>query len=68
MIIGGNCEANCCRCGKRVDVDGAQFCDACWYPGINEDWRRYRDLVAEGYTRFQAKIMAGLADPPGDRE
>jgi hypothetical protein len=24
---------------------------------------RFDDLCAEGYTRYQARIMAGLADP-----
>lgn len=28
-----------------------------------EDAQNYLDLLDEGYTRYQAKIMAGLADP-----
>tara|TARA_R100001369_G_scaffold91313_1_gene132284 strand:- start:319 stop:462 length:144 start_codon:yes stop_codon:yes gene_type:complete len=28
-----------------------------------EDAHRYLDLIEEGYTRYQAAIMAGLADP-----
>ena len=28
-----------------------------------ESAHRYLDLVEEGYTRYQAVIMAGLADP-----
>lgn len=28
-----------------------------------EDAQNYLDLLEEGYTRYEAKIMAGLADP-----
>ena len=63
-LIGENDRGLCYRCRKPVQVHGCQFCKDCYYPHINEDWRRYSDLVEEGYPKFQAKIMAGLADPP----
>lgn len=28
-----------------------------------EDAQRYLDLLEEGYSRYQAKLMAGLCDP-----
>ena len=28
-----------------------------------EDAQNYLDLLDEGYTRYEAKLMAGLADP-----
>ena len=31
-----------------------------------EDAQNYLDLLDEGYTRYQAKIMAGIADPDSD--
>jgi len=61
-LLGANNEGNCYQCRKPVQVYGCQFCKDCYYPGINEDWRYYSDLVAEGHMAFRAKIMAGLAD------
>jgi hypothetical protein len=29
-----------------------------------EDAQKYLDFKAEGYSSFQAKLMAGLSDPP----
>lgn len=31
-----------------------------------EDYRRYRDYLDEGYSRHQARVMAGLCDAEGD--
>lgn len=59
-------HGNCLRCRKPVQVFGSRWCQVCWYPGIDEDWQRYRDLLEEGYPRHQALVMAGLADPSGD--
>jgi hypothetical protein len=56
----------CYKCRKPAEVHGSRWCASCWYPSIDEDWQRYKYLVEEGYTRYQAKIMAGLADPDED--
>lgn len=32
-----------------------------------DDAQRYIDLRDEGYTSYQAALMAGLADPPEER-
>lgn len=63
-----NFLGNCKKCRREVQVFGSRWCKVCYYPGIDEDWQRYRDLVEEGYPRHQARLMAGLADPPGDAE
>lgn len=57
-------QYKCLLCNNnKVSVYGARFCEDCYYPSIDDDWQKYEDLIAEGYTRYQAKIMAGLADP-----
>ena len=54
----------CYKCKKnRTQVYGARFCPDCYYPGLDDDWNRFEDLVAEGHTTYQAKVMAGLQDP-----
>ncbi|AJX59693.1 hypothetical protein [Burkholderia pseudomallei] len=53
----------CRRCRKETDVFGSSWCAGCYYPGIDADWQRYLDLVEEGYSRYQARVMAGLSDP-----
>lgn len=53
----------CRRCRKETQVFGSSWCEDCYYPGIDRDYQRFDDLCAEGYTRHQARIMAGLADP-----
>ena len=62
-MIGENEKSLCYQCGLPVQVFGCQFCEKCYYPGINEDWRYFSDLVAEGHPVFKAKVMAGIADP-----
>lgn len=52
----------CRRCHKDTEPN-ISFCSACYYPGIEADWQCYRDLIEEGYPRYQALVMAGLADP-----
>jgi hypothetical protein len=53
----------CRHCGKETDVFGSSFCAEHYEPWITEMYDRFDDLCAEGYTRYQARIMAGLADP-----
>lgn len=54
---------NCKTCGSMsFELDEGDC------PDCAEDWRYYRDLVEEGYPRYQAKIMAGLADPGEESE
>ncbi|WP_144106875.1 hypothetical protein [Paraburkholderia sp. BCC1886] len=44
-------------------VDDSGICCNCWYPSILDDQKRYRDLLEEGYSRYQAAVMSGLTDP-----
>lgn len=55
-------------CGKRTEVFGSRWCATCWYPGIDEDYERYRALRAEGYGVWQAKLMVGWADPKEEND
>lgn len=56
-------NGNCVKCRKPCQVFGCRWCANCYYPGIDRDYERYRDLLEEGYTRYQAKLMAGWGDP-----
>ena len=38
------------------------------YLGIHFDYQRYRDLREEGYSDYQARVMAGFADPDEAKE
>ncbi|WP_250865636.1 hypothetical protein [Caballeronia sp. INSB1] len=56
----------CQKCGKETQVFGSRWCADCHYPGIDQDWQRFQDLPEEGYSRYQGRIMAGLAAPAED--
>jgi len=49
-------------CGRYAYV-GVRWCPECYYPGIDEDFQRYQDLRADGYSAYQARVMSGLSDP-----
>lgn len=51
------------RCGNEADVSGSRFCGEHDQDWIREMYQRFDDLCAEGYTRYQASLMAGLSDP-----
>jgi len=53
----------CAEHAKDKGVNGSGFCEKCYYPGIEEIYQRYRDLKEEGYTTYQAQLMAGMIDP-----
>jgi hypothetical protein len=53
----------CLKCRKETQVFGSRWCAECHYPSIDQDWKRFEMLVEEGYPRYQALLMAGLADP-----
>ncbi|MGT2505696.1 hypothetical protein [Cupriavidus basilensis] len=57
-------HGHCYKCREEVQVYGSRWCADCHYPGIDDDYGRYQDLLEEGYTRYQAKLMVGWADPP----
>jgi hypothetical protein len=44
-------------------VDDSGFCENCWYPTVVQDHAKYHELIAEGYSRTQAALLSGLADP-----
>ncbi|HEY0288536.1 MAG TPA: hypothetical protein VGC62_16255 [Pseudomonas sp.] len=51
-----------CRTALHEDERTDRLCGECSYLAV--DYRRYDELRAEGYMPYQAKLMAGLADPP----
>jgi hypothetical protein len=53
----------CRKCRCETQVFGSSWCQDCYYPGIDRDYQRFDALIEEGYPRYQARIMAGLADP-----
>lgn len=51
-------------------VNDSGFCEACWYPNINEDYDNFKYLKEEGYSREAAGIISGIFDPveePNDK-
>lgn len=55
-------------CNRTPEVFGSMWCSQCYYPGIHFDYQRYRDLREEGYSDYQARVMAGFADPDEAKE
>jgi hypothetical protein len=53
----------CRHCKQETEVFGSSFCSEHCQPWITEMYQRFDDLLEEGYPRYQARIMAGLADP-----
>ncbi|MGK0272151.1 MAG: hypothetical protein ACI88H_002817 [Cocleimonas sp.] len=52
-------NGNCNKCRGGVDVYGSRFCADCYYPGIDDDWNEYQDLIADGHPRNQAAVLSG---------
>jgi hypothetical protein len=62
------CKANRGKHGcQEIVTDGgvedSGFCGNCWYPTIAEDHEKFHQLIKDGYSRTQAALMSGLADP-----
>lgn len=54
------------RCRNLIEEPGyigSGFCQSCYYPEIEADHKRYRDMKAEGHPHMQAAMDAGLIDP-----
>jgi len=66
--MSGNEHGTCLKCRRDVQVFGSRWCKGCWYPGIDDTYARYRDMIEEGYTRYQAGVMSGWRDPDEARE
>jgi len=49
----------CLKCKKPVQAYGCRFCDACYYPGIDEEYNEYQALMAEGYRHEDAAVRSG---------
>lgn len=47
---------------KDNGVEGAGFCEDCWYPGIGDRYDTYRAFVKDGFSNYEAAIRAGLGD------
>ncbi|WP_339425257.1 hypothetical protein [Pseudomonas proteolytica] len=61
-------SGTCRHCGVELLADGeeSRLCnECCWFAA---DYRRYDKLRAEGHGVYQAKLMAGLIDPPDPDE
>ena len=56
----------CRKCRRRDAIVESLWCSTCDYPGIDEDYQRFRDLREEGYSAHQSLLMVGWADPPED--
>ncbi|MEZ0147977.1 MAG: hypothetical protein AB9Q19_01455 [Candidatus Reddybacter sp.] len=37
-----------------------EYCNACWYPGIDEDYQEFIALLDEGHARHAAYVLSGL--------
>lgn len=55
-------------CGKVTEVFGSAWCADCWYPGIDDDYQRYRAYREDGYGVYESIVMVGWADPCGGEE
>ncbi len=47
---------NCNSCNKQSPT---AFCEQCHYPGIEDDYQTYLDLLDEGHSRHQAAVLSG---------
>lgn len=39
------------------------FCERCYYPGIEEEYARYRLYREEGRSSYEASLLVGWSDP-----
>ncbi len=45
---------------QNKGVNSSGFCETCWYPSIEEDYKAYQELRKEGYTRDEAAMTVGI--------
>ncbi len=49
----------CAKCGKPTEVYGSKWCSTCHYPGIDEDYARFQDLLDDGHRYIDAAVSSG---------
>jgi len=51
-------ESSDCRVCKNPTRE--EYCNVCWYPGIEDDYQEFIALLDEGHTRHAAGVLSGL--------
>lgn len=52
-------DKDCLKCTQPVPDVGSRWCGNCWYPGIDDDYQEYIDLLEDGHSRNQAAVLSG---------
>jgi len=52
------CEENkvCQRCKKPSTL---KWCNNCWYPSIDDDYQRFRNMLEDGHRYADAAVTSG---------
>ena len=48
----------CLKCKEPVKP-GCRWCPDCWYPGIDEDYNQFKDMLEEGHRYIDAAVNSG---------
>jgi len=49
----------CKRCNEPLAGDNSRWCIDCYYPGIDDDYQRFKDMLADGYRYIDAAVQSG---------
>ncbi len=49
----------CIKCKIKTKRLGGRWCAGCWYPGIEEDYERFRNMLADGHRYIDAAVTSG---------
>jgi len=52
-------STNCQKCGKTTEVYCSRWCEACYYPGIDQDYEEYQAMLDEGHRPAVAAVQSG---------
>lgn len=48
----------CIKCNEEC-AEQDKWCENCYYPGIDEKYKIYKDMLAEGYRNIDAAVLSG---------
>jgi hypothetical protein len=52
-------ESTCLKCHQPMNNPSERWCASCWYPGIDDDYQRFIDLLEDGHRATEAAFLSG---------
>ncbi|WP_339869003.1 hypothetical protein [Pseudohongiella nitratireducens] len=49
----------CKRCNDLPARNNSRWCGECHYPGIDDDYQLFKDMLSDGYRYIDAAVQSG---------